>query len=141
MASIMGMMKFNVSVLMHSTQDQPSPVPTLSELISQLVSQEKVGANKKLAPAAVPVHSPPQSKRKTLSSSDPPTSALVPGQMILASFQSGSIWSPSSLTCQYIIDPVVGKKRGLKQTRFAFILNSGKKPDLTIQTYFIGHFF
>ena len=50
-----------------------SALPTLSELISQLVSQEKVGANKKLAPAAVPVHSPPQSKRKTLSSSDPPT--------------------------------------------------------------------
>ena len=73
------MMKFNDSFLMHTR----SALPTLLELISQLVSQEKVGANKKLAPAAVPVHSPPQSKRKTLSSSD--SFPLVPGQMILAS--------------------------------------------------------
>ena len=32
----------------------------------------------------------------------------------LSILQFGRIWNPSSLTCQYIIDPVVGKKRGLK---------------------------
>ena len=74
---------------------------------------------------------PSQPKHKTLSSSDP-----ISASSSLVEYETHHPY----LSIYH--QPCCWKKWGLKPTRFAFILDSsGKKPDLTIQTYFIDHFF
>ena len=94
-----GLLRQKITLLIFPTSNRsPSPPFRINFTVSVT---EKVGTNKKLPPMAVPVHP------LAIQAQDPVIVNPPFGDLNITQF--GWIGNPSSFTCQYIINLVVGK--------------------------------